>query len=164
MTYINFVILSNTWPWEFFGFRSEAEGCPVQYWFDNLGDEDREEITDLLGYIRPMTNRPWPEKVFDPLKGEGGISEIRVENIRCFREGKVQEVTYRIYGFFGPREYEHSYTFLHGTRKEARNDRIGKQIARGRLDEIIRGIAGVHKFEFTKRPNSAVEARPRRPS
>jgi hypothetical protein len=159
------VVKLTTWRWEFYGFQSDIEGRPVQAWFDSLSPEDRDEIVDLLDYVRNTTNKPWPEKVFDPLAGEGGISEIKMDNIRCFREGRVKQVTYRIYGFFGPRQFEHSYTFLHGTEKEVRNDRIGKELAKGRLDEIRRGTARIpHKFEFQKRPDSAVEERPRRPS
>lgn len=164
LSYINFVVELDTWRWEFYGFESEAEGRPAQVWFDSLLPDDRDEITDLLDYIRNTTNKPWPKKVFDALDGEGGISEIKMENIRCFREGKVKVITYRIYGFFGPNELEHSYTFLHGTAKEEKNDRVGKDIAKGRLDEIRRGTARVHKFEFKKQSDRAVAKRPRRPN
>ena len=158
------MVNSLTWRWEFYGFESDAEGRPVQVWFDSLLPDDRDEIVDLLDYVRNSTNKPWPEKVFDSLDGEGGISEIKMENIRCFREGEVKEITYRLYGFFGPKEFEHSYTLLHGTAKEEKNDRLGKDIAKGRLDEIRRGTARVHKFEFKKRSDRSVEKRPRRPN
>lgn len=134
----------------------------MQTWFDGLPQDHKEEITDLLEYVRVMTDRPWPEKIFDPLKGEGGISEIKVPNIRCLRDGEVREITYRIYGFFGPKRYKHSYTFLHGAEKDVKNDRIGKQIAKGRFGEIERQSAGVHKFKFEKEPDSEVEAGSRR--
>ncbi|HEU0049054.1 MAG TPA: hypothetical protein VFQ43_15795 [Nitrososphaera sp.] len=40
-----------------------------------------------------------------------------------------------------------------------KNDVIGKQIANGRLDELERGTAGIHKFEFTgeRNPQAAEE-------
>jgi hypothetical protein len=158
------VIQSDTWYWEFYAFTSKAEGCPIQSWFDSLPPEDKEEIVDLLDRVRITTNRPWPERIYDPLKGEGGISEIKFENIRCFRDGKYKEITYRIYGFFGPKHLEHTYTFLHGTEKSVKNDRFGKEIARGRLDEIKRGSAGFQKFNFSKRLVSTVEEKPRRPN
>lgn len=158
------MVIYETWRWEFLGFQSEAEGCPVQVWFHNLPQEDREEIVDLLDYVRNTTNRPWPKKVFDALEGEGGISELKLDNIRCLRDGEIQEITYRIYGFFGPKQYEHAYTFLHGTAKDAKNDRVGKQIAKGRLDEITRGSARVHKFDFSKSPDSTPKEKPRRPN
>jgi len=158
------VVTFETWRWEFYAFVSEAEGCPVQSWFDGLPQEDREEIVDLLDRVRNTTNRPWPERIYDPLKGEGGISEIKVENLTRLREAKVEEITYRIYGFFGPRHLEHSYTFLHGTEKSAKNDRLGKAIAKGRLEEIARSIAGVQKFNHKGRSGTKVEEKPRRPN
>lgn len=156
------MIILEEWRWEFHAFVSKAEGCPVQSWFDGLPQEDKEEIVDLLDRVRITTNKPWPERVYDPLRGEGGISEIKVENLTRMREGKVKEITYRIYGFFGPKHLEHSYTFLHGTEKSAKNDRIGKNIAKGRLDEIARGTAGIQKFNHKGRSPSETQQGPRR--
>jgi hypothetical protein len=106
--------------------------------------------------------------VFDPLRGEGGISEIKIPGIRCLRDGKAQTITYRFYGFFGPKEYPHSYTFLHATAKQAKNDVEGKQLAKGRFHDFATGIESgrisIHKFEFTKRPSSKVVEWPSRPS
>jgi hypothetical protein len=152
-----------TWRWRFLGFRSVAEGRPVQAWFNSLPEEpDRYEITDLLDALQKVNDRPWAKEVFDPLEGAGGISEIKIPNIRCERDGKFKCITYRIYGFFGPKAYERSYTFLHGTEKEVKNDAIGKQIAKGRLDELLGGFADVHKFEFQEEPNSeTAEGTPR---
>jgi hypothetical protein len=152
--------VEKTWRWEFLGFESLAEGRPVQAWFDALPeDPEHYEITDLLDSLQKTNDRLWPEEVFDPLRGASGISEIRIPNIRCFRDGKYKIITYRIYGFFGPRN--HCYTFLHGTDKDVKNDTIGKQIAEGRLDEIRGGLATVHKFEFQKESNSPPEKGPR---
>ena len=154
-----------TWRWDFFGFRSVAEGRPVQIWFNALPeDPDRYEITDLLDALQKVNDRPWSKEVFDPLEGAGGISEIKIPNIRCERDGKVKSLTYRIYGFFGPKNYEHSYTFLHGTEKRVKNDTVGKQIAKGRLDELLGGFGDVHKFEFEERSNSTVAERTHRPN
>ena len=158
------MVLFNKWRWQFLAFESAAEGCPAQAWFDGLPQDHKEEIIDLLDYVRNTTNRPWPDNVYDALKGEGGISEIKVQNIRCLRDGKVREITYRIYGFFGPKGYEHAYTFLHGTEKSVKNDRSGKQIAKGRLGELARGTGGVREFKFEKEPDSEIEERPRRPN
>jgi hypothetical protein len=153
-----------TWRWEFLGFQSVAEGCPVQVWFNSLPEEpDRYEITDLLDALQKVNDRLWSKEVFDPLEGAGGISEIRIPNIRCVRDGKVRSITYRIYGFFGPRGCEHTYTFLHGSEKKVKNDTIGKQIAKGRLDELLGGFADVHKFEFQKESDSAASERARSP-
>jgi hypothetical protein len=153
------------WRWEFLGFQSGAEGRPVQVWFNSLPEEpDRYEITDLLDALQKVNDRLWPREAFDPLDGAGGISEIRIPNIRCVRDGNVMSITYRIYGFFGSRGYEHSYTFLHGTEKQVRNDTIGKRIAKGRLDELLGGFADVHKFEFQEEFNSPIAERTPRPN
>ena len=160
------MVILETWRWEFYAFVSKAEGCPVQSWFDGLPLDHKDEIVDLLDYVRNTTGRPWPEKMYDPLKGAGGISEIKVEKIPCERNGKLIEITYRMYGFFGPKERKHSYTFLHAWEKNVKNDRLGKKIAKGRLDELLRGgtDAGVRQFDFEGRSDSQTEARPRRPS
>jgi hypothetical protein len=155
-----------TWRWEFLAFQSAAEGRVVQRWFNALPEEDKYEITDLVDALQKMNNRLWPEEVFDPLKGAGGISEIKIPNIKCFRDSKAKIITYRIYGFFGPGK--RSYTFLHGAEKDVKNDTIGKQIAKDRLDELRRGLpiglASVHKFEFEEGLDSETEEKPRRPN
>lgn len=126
----------------------------MQSWFDSLPEEpDRYEIIDLLEFLQKTNDRLWPDAVFDRLEGAGGISEIKVPNIRCFRDGKFKVITYRIYGFFGPRNIPHSYTFLHGTHKNVKNDTVGKLIAKGRFDEFTTGTASIQKFEFQVRPN-----------
>lgn len=135
-----------TWRWEFLGFESEALGQPVQEWFDGLHPDDKYEITDLLVYLQNTTERRWPDEVFDPLRGASGICEIRVPNLKMYRNGEYLEITYRIYGYFGPQRG--CYTFLHGTDKDVKNDTVGKGIAEGRLAELGRGEAGVHKFNF----------------
>jgi hypothetical protein len=154
------MVLEKTWRWEFLGFESLAEGRPVQAWFNVLPeDPERYEITDLLDSLQKTNDRLWHKEVFDPLRGANGISEIRIPEIKCFRDGEYKLITYRIYGFFGP--YQHCYTFLHGTDKDAKNDRVGKQIAERRLDELTRELATVHKFEFQEEPASPPEKGPR---
>ena len=153
-----------TWWWEFLAFRSTAEGRVVQAWFNGLPEDDKYEIADLLDALQKTNDRLWPKEAFDPLKGAGGISEIKIPNIKCFRDGKTKIITYRIYGYFGP--YKHCYTFLHGKEKDVKNDTIGKQIAKGRLGELQRGlstgVASVDKFEFEAGVDSKTEEEPRR--
>jgi hypothetical protein len=139
--------LAEEWQWRFLCFKSEREGNPVQKWFDGLPDEAQEEIRDLLGYLRVKTKSKWEEPEFDPLKGEGGISELRPSPILREESGKVRKYTCRIYGFFGPKEYEHSYTFLHGNDKNVRNDIDGKRIAKEHLGQIEHRQATVHEFQ-----------------
>jgi hypothetical protein len=135
--------MAEPWSWQFLGFQS-PEGRPVQSWFDGLPDNDRYEILDLLNTLANVTDKLWRRPEFDPLEGAGGISEIRVPDIRS----ESGSVTYRIYGYFGPGNRE--YCFLHGTDKKGKNDKGGKAIARDRLDELNRGEATVHKFAFEK--------------
>jgi hypothetical protein len=130
------------WKWSFNGFESLAEGRPVQDWFDNLPENDWEEIVYLLLQMQNVAESLWRRPEFDPLIGAGGISEIIVPPIRS-ADG---ETYYRIYGYFGPNEHE--YTFLHGTDKDVKNDIEGKQIAKDRLDKIRNGEGGVRKFSF----------------
>jgi hypothetical protein len=134
------------WKWTFLGFESAHEGQPVQSWFDGLPETDRDEIIDVLVQLQNAINRLWRRPEFDPLEGEGGISEIRIPDIRSSKGVAY----YRIYGYFGPSERE--YTFLHATDKIERNDRDGKDRARDRLTQIQSGDATVHKFDFEKGP------------
>jgi hypothetical protein len=143
------------WQWQFLCFKSEREGCPVQSWFDGLPDDAQDEIRDLLGYLRIKTKSKWEKPSFDPLAGEGGISELRPGKISREESGVIKTYTYRIYGFRGPREFEHSYTFLHGNDKNVRNDKDGKRIAKERLVQIERREATV--CEFQERADSQID-------
>lgn len=137
------------WSWEFWGFESPTEGRPVQDWFDDLPGEAKDEIIDLVRYLRLRTNSRWQRPEFDPLRGSCGISELRTDRIQVERGGLCEEATYRMYGYFGPGE--HAYTLLHGTKKEQTNDRPGKQIACERLRQIKLGAATCHRFRFKSR-------------
>ena len=119
-----------------------AMARPVQQWFDGLPDDAKSEIAYLLAQMQNVTRSLWRRPEFDPLIGAGGISEIRVPDIR-HSEGLI---CYRIYGYFGPQARE--YTLLHGTHKDVKNDVDGKATAKKRLDQIADGSAGVHKFNF----------------
>ena len=136
--------MGEPWRWQFLGYQSTAEGRPVQAWFNGLPDNDRYEILDLLNTLANVTDKLWRRPEFDPLEGAGGISEIRVPDIRS----ESGSVTYRIYGYFGPGSRQ--YCFLHGTNKKVKNDEEGKAIANNRLAQIRRGEATVHKFAFEK--------------
>jgi hypothetical protein len=83
------------WEWEFLGFKSDAEGCPVQLWFDALPDEAKEEIEDLVRYLRVKTRSRWQRPGFDPLDGSCGISELRPRDVSVEVDGKLEEITYR---------------------------------------------------------------------
>lgn len=126
----------------FLGFESAKEGQPVQTWFDGLPPEHLDEVKDRLAALQVLPVSDWEDPLFDPLHGEGGISEIRFDKIICIR-GKFY---YRIYGFFD----EEAYVFLHATNKKVKNDRPGKTIAKRRLHELQEGQAKIHELDLDK--------------
>jgi hypothetical protein len=133
------------WEWTFLGFWSRLEGQPVQDWYDGIPIDHKIEVTNLVSYIRNLTNSAWTRPFFDPLEGAGGISEIIIPDIR----DEFGVAYYRIYGYFGPGKQQ--YTFLHATNKKVRNDRDGKAIARRRLEEIRNKDATANRFDFVGR-------------
>ncbi|MGO9323157.1 MAG: hypothetical protein ACLP07_01235 [Terracidiphilus sp.] len=139
--------------WDFYGFKSTQEGAVVQEWFNRLDPAAQEEIINLITHLRSRPGGQWVRPDFDPLEGEGGISELRPRDIRTMTGNKV----YRIYGFRGC-PTGHCYTFLHGTDKEVSNDIEGKAIAKRRLREILLSQGGdVHKFDFSAESLEEVE-------
>ena len=138
--------------WEFYGFESKQEGCPVQRWFNNLDTDAQLEVINCVSYLRTLPSGRWVRPDFDPLDGEGGISEVRPRDVRT-NQGNT---TYRIYGFRGhPARY--AYTFLHGTDKDVKNDVAGKGIAKGRLYQLFYQDGMVHKFDFEGEPVEETE-------
>ena len=134
------------WRWKFLSFELDDGTQPVQSWFDGLPPEVRDEIGDLIRHLEKIRDSLWRRPEFDPLVGEGGISELRASDVRLQIGGKVKVITARIYGFFGPGNGE--YTFLHGTNKRTKNDKAGKRIGKDRLNQITNGLARVHEFKF----------------
>jgi len=143
---------------EFYGVESEREGCPVQQWYDNTVNMDgQDEIFNLASHLSALPSGLWRRPDFDPLEGEGGISEVRPKDIRSI-DGNF---TYRIYGVLGHPD-KWSYTFLHGTDKDVKNDRIGKEIAKRRLRELEERRATVHRFNFQGGSGSQTPKKSRR--
>jgi hypothetical protein len=131
--------------WSFYGFKSEQEGAVVQEWFNKIHWSAQDEIINLVTHLRTRPSGMWVRPDFDPLEGEGGISELRPRDTRTL----AGNIVYRIYGFRGyPTNY--CYTFLHGTDKDVSNDIQGKAIAKKRLAQLLLGEGGsVHEFDFT---------------
>lgn len=130
---------------KFEAFESPELGKPVQTWFNSLLEDHRDHIKETLAVMQVMPWSDWDESEnYDPLIGEGGISEIRFAEI-ISEQGKF---CYRIYGFFD--EAEGSYIFLHGTNKRKRNDKDGKRIAKQRLADLEaqEGTSSVHEFSM----------------
>ncbi len=141
--------------WEFLGFLTFDGRKYVQDWYDELGLDAQDEIINLVEHLRNLPGGKWRRPEFDLLEGAGGISEIRPMDIRT-AEGNF---TYRIYGV---REFptKNSYTFLHGTDKDVKNDKIGKGIAKDRLDQLRRNEATVHRFDFEGKPPRKTQSKP----
>jgi hypothetical protein len=132
--------------WSFYGFESPREGRPVQAWIGQIRvdrlDDHLFAIKDQLAMLQVTPRSEWDQPLFDPLWGEGGISEIRFDPIKCER-GKFY---YRIYGVFD--EESAAYIFLHATNKQRRNDKHGKAIAKRRLGELRSGEATTHEIDL----------------
>lgn len=121
--------------WIWLQFYSEGEGHPVQEWLNELKERYPDHFWAIKDQLAQMQITPFSEwedeRLFDPLEGEGGISEIRV--VPPIDEGG-RSFHYRIYGFAN--EDRVSYTFLHGSDKLRRNDKLGKSIAQRRLAQL----------------------------
>lgn len=136
--------------WTFYGFLSAGQNRLVQEWFDGLLHEIRDEIRDSLGYYRNVERHLWKrrgQQGFDELGGEG-ISEFRF---------KISGQWVRIYGDYGPAR--HQYTFLHGCEKTAKNDKVGKAVAKQRKKQLERNEASVHEFRWEEDPDNTLAAR-----
>jgi putative component of toxin-antitoxin plasmid stabilization module len=120
--------------WTFRDFETPVGNRPVRDWIYALSEEARDELVDILIYMRIRPHYEWAPEHFKPL--EDGISEIR------FRDG---DSICRIYGYFGPHQ---SYTFLVGAEKKVKNDRDSKKLAKSRRDQVERREARVHAFSF----------------
>jgi hypothetical protein len=139
--------------WEFYGFKSEHEGTVVQDWFNGLDMDAQDEIVNLVQHLSVVPGGQWTRPDYDPLEGEGGISELRPRDVRTLAGNAV----YRIYGYRGCPN-KRCYTFLHGTDKDVKNDVEGKAIAKGRLNQLLCGTGGeVHEFDFTAQSLEEIE-------
>jgi putative component of toxin-antitoxin plasmid stabilization module len=123
--------------WTFRGFETPVGNRPVRDWINALSEEARDELVDILIYMKFRPHNEWAPEHFKPL--EDGISEIR------FRDGGS---VCRMYGYFGPQWFVQSYTFLVGAEKKVKNDRDSKKLAKSRRDQVERREARVHVFSF----------------
>jgi hypothetical protein len=123
--------------WTFRGFETPVGNRPVRDWILALSEDGREELIDIVLYMRIRPPHEWAAEYFKPL--EDGISEIRFRDL---------DSVCRIYGYFGPTRYFQSYTLLVGAEKKVKNDRDSKQLAKSRRDQLERGEAGSHTFSF----------------
>ena len=131
--------------WSFYGYRTPAEGDPVQDWFDDLADDERDEANDTIRYLKFLPRHMWGLPKFEAFDAD--ISEIR------FKANSPKRI-FRIYGTFWPRTHRYAYTFLVGKDKKVSNDKRGKKIAIARLKKLLSGEAGAHGFRFHKKPDS----------
>lgn len=126
--------------WTFFGFVTPAGNRAIQKCFDDLPEETRDEIRDVLRYHEVSERHLWRRPAFDELGGEG-ISEFR-----------FVKVGYRMYGDFGP-PGRHNYTFLWPAEKRVKSDRHAKDQAKRRNGQLERGEASVDVFEWKEDPD-----------
>jgi hypothetical protein len=138
--------------WKFYGYRTPNLREDVQEWFDSLSDEERDETTDVFGYLQPLPKTMWGKPEFEPL--DHGISEIRIK-VNALNH----RVIYRIYGAFWPERQRYSYTLLVAKNKKVDNDRRGKKEAIARLKQLERKEATIHEFKFEKEPDRQAPAR-----
>jgi hypothetical protein len=128
---------------KFCGIDVRGEGRVVQDWFSRLPLEAREEMLNLVLHLESLPMGSWRLPEFKILQGEEPLSELRPDDVRC-DDGIF---FYRIYGLKGYPD-SNSYTFLHGTDKDAKNDIEGKGIAKLRVEQLVRRTAQTHKFDF----------------
>jgi hypothetical protein len=128
---------------EFYGIDVRGEGRIVQDWFDALDLDAQLEILNMALHLSRLSMGRWQRPDYDPLDGEEVISEVRPKDVR----GETGNITYRIYGWRGY-PIKNSFTFLHGTDKDVKNDLEGKAEANRRAGQIVRDEARVHKFDF----------------
>jgi hypothetical protein len=125
--------------WVFHGYVTPAGNPTVQKWFNDLEDEEKDAVKDVLIYLRVSPRHWWTKPQFDSFDPD--LSEIRITV-------NVLKRIYRVYGTFWPKSARYSYTFLIGKNKKVDNDRRGKREAIDRLRELRTGEASVKQFEF----------------
>lgn len=123
--------------WTFYGYETAWRNRPVSDWIKELSLDGRDELIDIVLYMRVRPPNEWDPENFKPL--DDGISEIR------FRDG---DSVCRVYGYFGPTWHVQSYTFLVGATKKVKNDRDSKNLAKTRRDQIERRETNIHRFSF----------------
>ena len=131
--------------WTFYGYRTPAEGDPVQEWFDALNEDERDEAIDVITYLKVLPRQHWGLPKFEAFDSE--ISEIR------FTVNSPKRI-FRIYGTFWPKTHRNAYTFLVGKDKKVSNDKRGKKLATARLKKLLSREAGAHGFRLYKQSDS----------
>jgi hypothetical protein len=123
--------------WTFYGFETAGKNRPVSDWINALSPDAKDELVDMLLYMRIRPPNEWGAEHFKPL--EEGLSEIRF---------KDSDAVCRIYGHFGPVSCFQSYTMLVGAEKKVSNDRDSKKLAKTRRGQLERNEARIYKFDF----------------
>ncbi|MFC5864265.1 type II toxin-antitoxin system RelE/ParE family toxin [Acidicapsa dinghuensis] len=121
----------------FAGFVSEAGGRLVQEWYDDLPEEEKEEIQDTLNYLASIPPAQWKRPEFDKL--DKGLHEIGCRV--CAKNHWI-----RIYGIFDPQR-RGRFIFLYGNaEKKVKNDTRGKNKSLERASLLKQGKASTHEF------------------
>jgi hypothetical protein len=125
--------------WQFWGYVTPAGNADVQDWFDDLLNDEKEDIQDQLAYLQVLPPHLWKGAEFKAL-GED-ISEIRIAR------GTTKKL-FRLYGTFWPKGLRFCYTLLVGKEKKTKNDRHGKRESEARIKLLRSGGASVRHFKF----------------
>ena len=125
--------------WQFWAYVTPAGNADVQNWFNDLLDEEKDDIRDQLAYLQVLPQHLWKGPEFKALGGE--ISEIRLGR-------GITKKFFRLYGTFWPKGVRLSYSVLIGKEKKTSNDRHGKQEAEASMRLLRNGGASVRQFEF----------------
>jgi hypothetical protein len=124
--------------WTFEGFVTAAGNRVVEDWYwDEIGQDDRDSIEDILNYLVTYKKSLWVEPRF---KNLGDIGEIRK---------RTDHGALRVYGEFD--ESRSTFIFLHGELKKNTSDRQGIEKARSRSKMLRQGKGTTHGFDFQKR-------------
>ena len=83
--------------WRFRGYVTPSGVSDVQRWIDALEGAARDELEDVLAYLRISNVGDWKRPYFGPMRD--GLHEIR------FNHANVE---YRIFGAFGPGQQQFS--------------------------------------------------------
>jgi hypothetical protein len=83
--------------WRFHGYVTPSGVPDVQRWIDDLEGGARDELEDVVAYLRISHVGDWKRPYFGPMRG--GLHEIR------FNHANVE---YRIFGTFGPEQQQFS--------------------------------------------------------
>ncbi|HYI93532.1 MAG TPA: type II toxin-antitoxin system RelE/ParE family toxin [Bryobacteraceae bacterium] len=107
----------------------------VQKWINSLPDDVRDELEDVISYLRFLEREAWVRPQFETL--DKGLCEIR---------WKSASGNYRLYGYFGPARRQ--FSGYSGSQKKKNKDVDTEKQAQSRKNLFDRGIGELDDLEF----------------